>query len=440
MATERYVLLGLARPRAEWFRAVGQWSTSAALPAEFLKCVSPEELRARLASGRSFSAALLDGGMSGVDRDVVDAAREAGCAVLVVDDSGNHDWIGVGAAGVLPSNLTREVLLDALASHASLVGRAAGSPFDDPVRDLDIPAWRGLVAAVCGPGGVGTSTVAAALAQGLGHDTRTPGDVVLADLALHAEQAMLHDVRDVVPGIQELVEAHRSGRPGADEVRALTFDVVERRYHLLLGLRRARYWAMLRPRSFEAAVSSLRAVFGTVVCDITADFEAEDDAGSADVEERNLMARTAARSSDVVFAVGRPGVKGLHSLVRVLADLSGLGVPASRIVPVVNGAPRQPRSRAEISRALADLAVPAMGGGRTVAPLFLPGRRVEEAVRDAAPWPAPLPVTLARSFHAVVERLGPAGAAPSPVPERVVPGALGSWSDAGDDGDEQESA
>ena len=440
MATERYVLLGLARPRAEWFRAVGQWSTSAALPAEFLKCVSPEELRARLASGRSFSAALLDGGMSGVDRDVVDAAREAGCAVLVVDDSGNHDWIGVGAAGVLPSNLTREVLLDALASHASLVGRAAGSPFDDPVRDLEIPAWRGLVAAVCGPGGVGTSTVAAALAQGLGHDTRTPGDVVLADLALHAEQAMLHDVRDVVPGIQELVEAHRSGRPGADEVRALTFDVVERRYHLLLGLRRARYWAMLRPRSFEAAVSSLRAVFGAVVCDITADFEAEDDAGSADVEERNLMARTAARSADVVLAVGRPGVKGLHSLVRVLADLSGCGVPAGRIVPVVNEAPRQPRSRAEITRALADLAVPAMGGGRTVAPVFLPSRRVDEAVRDAAPWPAPLPVTLARSFHAVVERLGPAGDAGSPELERVVPGAVGTWSDEGDDGDARESA
>jgi hypothetical protein len=26
---ERYVLLGLARPRADWFRRVGQWATSA---------------------------------------------------------------------------------------------------------------------------------------------------------------------------------------------------------------------------------------------------------------------------------------------------------------------------------------------------------------------------------------------------------------------------
>ena len=37
-------------------------------------------------------------------------------------------------------------------------------------------------------------------------------------------------------------------------MRALTFAVVERRYHLLLGLRRARYWSTLRRTSFEAAL------------------------------------------------------------------------------------------------------------------------------------------------------------------------------------------
>ena len=29
MSGDRYVVLGLARPRAEWFRRVGQWSTTA---------------------------------------------------------------------------------------------------------------------------------------------------------------------------------------------------------------------------------------------------------------------------------------------------------------------------------------------------------------------------------------------------------------------------
>ncbi len=442
MATDRFVLLGLARPRVEWFRAVGQWATSAAIPAEFLKCVSVEELRARLQSGRTFSAVLLDGGMASVDRDILEVARDAGCVVLVVDDArSRHDWVGLGAGAVLPTNLTREALLDALASHAAMIGRGATSPLDEGGPSSDVSTWRGLVAAVCGPGGTGASTVAAALAQGLGHDPQSETDVVLADLALHAEQAMLHDVRDVVPGIQELVEAHRSRRPTAEEVRALTFSVVERRYHLLLGLRRARYWATLRPRSFQAAVDSLRATFGVVVCDITADFEAEDDAGSSDVEERNMMARTAVRSADVVFVVGRPGVKGLHALVRVLAELSAAGVPAGRMVPVLNEAPRQPRARAELTAALAELVGPALAGGRTVAPLFLPSRRVEEALRDAVGLPAPLPSLLAGAFLAVVDRLGPSNpvaAAVEPVLERVVPGSLGAWNDdeGDDDGDD----
>ena len=49
MAGERYVVLGLAPARSAWFRSVGLWANSGALPAEFLKCMSAEEMRARLA-------------------------------------------------------------------------------------------------------------------------------------------------------------------------------------------------------------------------------------------------------------------------------------------------------------------------------------------------------------------------------------------------------
>ena len=77
--------------------------------------------------------------------------------------------------------------------------------------------------------------------------------VLLADLNLDADQAALHDARDVVPGVAELVDAHRGGQPSADEIRTLTFRVPSRSYHLLLGLRRHRDWTVLRPRAFEAA-------------------------------------------------------------------------------------------------------------------------------------------------------------------------------------------
>jgi hypothetical protein len=314
-----------------------------------------------------------------------------------------------------------------------MVERGRASPLDGGPVDTDPGSGAGLLAVVCGPGGTGASTAAAALAQGLGASDLA-GDVVLADLARHAEQAMLHDVRDVVPGIQELVEAHRSGRPSAEDVRALTFDVVERRYHLLLGLRQARSWTTVRARSFEASLTSLRSTFGAVVCDVTADFESEDDGGSADVEERNLMARTAVRSADVVFAVGRPGVKGVHALVRVLAELAGAGVPPARTVPVFNAAPRHPRARAELAAALAELAVPVPGSQRLVGPLFLPVRKVEAALRDAVLLPAPLPAMLAGAFGAVVERCGPAADLSQQGLERVEPGAIGHWGDADDMG------
>jgi hypothetical protein len=62
MAGERYVLLGLAPARAAWFRAVGSWANSGAPPAEFVKCLSAEEVGARLTSGRPFSALVADGG------------------------------------------------------------------------------------------------------------------------------------------------------------------------------------------------------------------------------------------------------------------------------------------------------------------------------------------------------------------------------------------
>src|SRR3546814_12658529 len=85
-----------------------------------------------------------------------------------------------------------------------------------------------------------SSDLSIPLAQGLARDPRYSELICLADLALDAEQAMLHAARDVVPGVAELVEAHRSGSPGPHEVRDLTWEVGERGYRLLLGLRRHR--------------------------------------------------------------------------------------------------------------------------------------------------------------------------------------------------------
>jgi MinD-like ATPase involved in chromosome partitioning or flagellar assembly len=424
VTSDRWVLLGLARPRRPWFAAVGRDATSGALAAEFLKCVSAEEVRVRLEGGRRCSAVLLDGGLPAVDRDLLAAVVASGAAAVVVDDGrADRDWLGLGATAVLPAGFERRELVEVLEASSRRVADAAA--LDEQAPAPVGHATLGRVAVVCGPGGTGASTAAAALAQGLG--ARGPS-VVLADLALRAEQAVLHDVRDVVPGIQELVDAHRAGTPAAEEVRALTFDVVERRYALLLGLRRARSWSALRPAAISAALDSLRAAFDVVVADVTADFEGEADGGSVDVEERNALARTALATADVAVVVGRPGVKGLHALVRTVGDVVDAGLPAGRVVAVVADAPRSPRARAEIAAALASLASPVLPEPLP-SPLFLPGRRVEAALRDARPLPSPLPERLAGAFAAVVARSGTRREAAATGPQRVAPGSLASWAD-----------
>ena len=426
MAGARFVVLGLAPARSAWFRSVAQWANSASIPVEFVKCVSIVETRAHLSSGRALSALLVDAGLPGLDRDLIQAARAHGCAVIVVDDVRlSRDWRSLGADDVVNPVFERRQLVEVLSLHTSMISR--GDTVPELAPDAPAPGWRAGVAMVCGPGGTGASTAAIALAQGLGDDVRHAGMVLLADLALHAEQAMLHDSRDVVPGIQELVDLHRTGRPTVEEARRLTFAVEARNYQLLLGVRRARNWGSLRARAFLAAFDTLCRGWRVVVCDADADLEGEDQGGSIEVEERHLMARTAAGHADVAFVVGLPGMKGAHAMVRVLTELLDHGVPAERIVPVLNRAPKSQRARAELASLLRALLAPSPDAEAMAGPVFLPERRVEDALRDGIRLPVALAAPLAGAYAAVAARA--AGARPpAGAPEPVRPGSLGSWS------------
>jgi hypothetical protein len=437
---DRYVLLGIARARADWFRTVGQWATAALLPAEFVRCVSSEELRARLRSGRRFSAAIVDASVPGLDRDLIAAAEEAGCRILVVDDgSSDRDWRSLGVAAVLAPIFSRDELLEVLAAHAELVGGAVV----EPTPEVPAPTRpRGTLIAVTGPGGTGASTAAIALAQGLaaglgGEQPRRtrrgagspPPSVLLADLCRVADQAMLHDARVLVPGIQEIVEAHRTSTPPRSTLLEQTFDVPARGYRLLLGLRRPRHWVAIRARALEATLDSLHRLTDVVVADVDADVEGEAEAGSLDVEERNLLSRATLARADAVVVVGEPSMKGVYALVRTLTELLGFGVPADRAVPVVSRASRSPRVRAELNRTLQELlaASAGMGARRLVSPVQLPERRIDEALRDGVALPAPLPALLARAVTAVCERAAEPDALAAETPELVTPGSLSAF-------------
>lgn len=429
MPSDRFVVLGLARPRTPWFSDVARWATSGTLAIDFVKTVSVDELRARLRSGRPFSALLVDASVPGIDRDLLETARDVGCAPIVITSADGRDWTAVGAATALPADLGPTELDAALSEFATPINRVDGATNSAEPVDGELRGFRGRTIAVLGAGGTGTSTVAVAVAQGL---AASAGDnVLLADLALHADHAMLHDVRDVIPGLLEVAEAHRVGTPSPEQVRAMTFDIVDRRYRLLLGLRRHRDWTALRPRSFLAAFDSLRRSFSHVVADIDCDFEDEAATGSADVEERNLAARSAVQRADVVVAVGTPGLKGTHSLLRVTRDCLAAGVAPERLVLVVNRAPRRGTTRVESARAIAELLDASHPGTTLLSPVFLPERRhLDQAFRDGIALPEALVAPLR---NAVESRLDAVTATTdvdeSDVAVLVTPGSLGSWAD-----------
>ena len=327
-----------------------------------------------------------------------------------------------GSRGSWRQDSDPEQLIEALVASTRPIGRADAPP---SLPETPPSSWRGRLVAVCGPGGTGASSLAIAAAQGFSADVRYGARVLLADLARRADQAMLHDTGELGPGIQELVEAHRLGQIDPSETRAYTFDVAARGYRLLLGLRRPAGWAVLRPRATEAAIDALCRSFQLVIADVTADLEGEADGGSIDVEDRNHLARTCVARADVIVVVGATGMKGVHSLAGLMRELTVAGA-GPRLLPVVNRAPRHPRTRAEIASALARLSG---GAGALAAPVWIPERGVDDAVRHGTPLPQQVVTPLVTAIQAVLDRTVEAPAASVPEAALVVPGSLGSWTD-----------
>jgi len=429
MSSDRYVVLGLAHVRSSWFSEVARWSTAGSLPLEFVKCVSTQELRTRVAGGRVFSAALLDGRLPGIDRDLLSTLAEARIPAVVVRSAPDpHDWIGLGATSTLDAPVDRSGLLAALSEHSRMVG-GVDAPTSAPQVTMPPGQWRGRLVAVTGPPGVGRSTVAAALAQGLGDDPPNRGEVLLIDLARRAHQAILHDARDVVPGIQEVVEAHRMGHVSTEDLRQLSFAVPERGYRLVLGLRRPNDWITIRSRAFSTALDAIQRSARLVVADCDPELDGETETGSFDIEDSHLMSRATIAQADLVVVVSTPTTTGLHGMVGVLSDLRAHAVTSDRVVAVLNRAPRAGRPRAELTRALANLTRAAEQGDHHIGPVFVPERRGVDLVhRDLHRFPSAVvdPITrlVADRLAHVPSRLAPDESV-EPVPIR--PGSLGSW-------------
>jgi MinD-like ATPase involved in chromosome partitioning or flagellar assembly len=411
----RFVVLGLAPAGSEWLRALARWAGPDTSPVELVVCRSAEEVRARLAGGRPFSALLVDAAMPAGSRDLIHAATEAGCPAVVCGvPAGRRRRYATGAAAVLGATWTEDDLLRVLADHNAPVAL----PHDQHApRRPGGEGPRASLVAVSGAGGAGASTVAIALAHGLA-EPHAIRPALLCDLRLHAELGVLHHIRGMTPGVDDLVDLFRAAEPSPEHVLAMTTPIEGRRYRLLLGLRESTAWATIGPRAFDAALDGLRRVAACVVADVDADLEGEDDGGSIDVEERNVMSRATCAAADVVVVVGAAGTKGVHTLTRVLRAMLAFGVPPERVVTVVNRAPNHLRERAAILRAVAAVT----GPGALTASVFVPDRPSDDALTLLDEISEPL-------IRAVRDRWSIVGtnARRASRLRRVVPGSLGSW-------------
>lgn len=396
----RHLLLGHAPPRNRWFADVGAWGSSAAIPVEFVRCVSAAELVERTQATAEATAVLVDG--TAATPSLVTAVSAAGVPLIVVDDDSGRwtrgRWTPGAVASVLHRDFTPRHLVDVLDGLARLR--------EDP--DVEQPGGEGArrdgrTVMVTGPGGAGASTVAAALAQGAARTHGPP--VLLADLCRHADQAMFHDARVLVPGVPELVDESRSNVVSSERLVSLTSEVPQRGYRLLLGMRRPHQWVGMQPDAVERALDALVSR-GLMIADVEPDIEGESEAGSVDIEDRHRFARGLTIRADVLVVVTEPTMKGAFAAVSIAGDLVRLGGRPERVIIAVNRAPRTVRGRCALLPAVTTLLGDALDADDVGAVVALPRARIESAHRDNSALPARLCRTISAAVDARLAVVG----------------------------------
>lgn len=413
-------MLALARPRTRWLAELTRWSGSGSVGIDLIRCVSVDELRARLGSLQRFSALVVDEGVAGLDRDLLACAAEANCASIVVTSGiARRDWVSLGAGIMLDASFEREDLTSALRSIAAPVepDELAESPTSGLIGPIGTTSLAAPLLAVTGAGGTGTSTVAIGLAQSL-------RGAALIDASLDSSLALMLGGVDVVPGLQELVEAHRAGIPSADDVRSVLSSCGRHGFDLLPGLRRHRDWTALRPRAVEATLCSLRQAYEVVVADIDSDLEGESDTGSFDIADRNSLARAVTSTADIVIVTGRPDLTGLSRLVSSVTALLDFGVPPERLLPIIMRPARCPLAAGEIRRSIATLLLE-IRPSTSIAPVLVIEfpKDLDALLLDGAPLPTSFVEQLGRVLPAELREPRPRLHSEEPV--AVIAGSLG---------------
>ena len=439
MPTERFVVLGLAGVRATWFADVARWATAATIPVDFVKVVSREEARARLASGRPFSALLVDAGLGALDRDLVDLAADRGCAVVAADDGrSGRSWErarrrrGPADPGSVPTTCstrsgrrptprraTRPRSPTRRAAHR--VGERSRAPRGGHRlgrgRPVDAGRRPGRPASPPTPATGGSSCWPTWRSTPTRRCSTTPATWC--------------------PGVLELVEAHRDG--GAAAPRGASLVLLGRRSRLRPAARAApppRLDRAAPPRGRRRARRAAAAPTGSWSPTSTPTSRASSSAVRP--TSRTATSSPARRSPRRTWSSswGCRGSPGSTRSCGSSPTCSTTGSRPSRIVPVVNRAPRSPSQRAELA---AGARSPAGRHGARCGRGFDPGVRARAASarrgrsatqRHCRPRSCRRRDRRGPGPPRPGSPCAPGPSRPSPEPVLVAPGSLGSWADS----------
>jgi len=312
-------VLTLAHPRARWSRRLTSWATTGALDLQHQPCLTVAEVRRRIGDG-SIRAVLADGRLSHDDSDLCAVADSAGVALIRVDAE-------TGATPGSPS-APRPSLASDFGPDDLLAVLPEISPDRPPIPPSRAPVTHrsGRVVAVTGSGGTGVSTTAALLAVG---SRRPDRSVLLVDLSVGADQALLNGLAEVVPGLgQAMTDDRRLGRDLPDCVHRCAggFDLVP-------GAPFGRQ-VDLEPGPLRRMVGVAGAAYDETILDLSPAALLMLALSPAPAEDAPLF-------PDRVVVVARPDVSGLHRLCRLLSDLGDVG-GRDRVI-VLNGVTPRPR-------------------------------------------------------------------------------------------------
>jgi len=294
---------------------------------EVVCCRGQAELLALLQADATISSVLLDARAIGVDRDLFHHLEALQVRALVRDsEPARTDWMALGAQGVVSVIADEHVL-------AAVLRQAIGAA----------DRWRPLPPFVSRPGGCGPlivvagpscrSTARLAMKVAAGAVRPNPAlPVILTDLEVRGWLRDLHDAPGETVGIQDLVDLHRTRVATRDEVAQLAPLDHDCGYRILFGVRHPRDWLALGPRSVRSALASLRHHAGALVAVVGDDLDGEAETGSADLEDRNHLARSAVLTADLILVAPAHTNAAAHAQAILLEDLAHLRPDAVTVV------------------------------------------------------------------------------------------------------------